>query len=360
MVHYQTYLQLEKILNAQKLRSEDRLPSPAHDETLFIIIHQVYELWFKQIIHELQAVLDMFNAKKIDEQNIAQAVDHLKRIIEIQKLLIQQVNVLETMTSLDFLEFRHLLFPASGFQSYQFRLIEGMLGLKQHQRLTYGNVHYQDFFTSEQKNKLNQVEKGGSLLESVSQWLERTPFLAFKGFHFLDRYMEAVKRMFEQQQQAITENPMMSQQEKDNRLQMVEQNRDYFHQVLDPDKHQKLIDEGHMKLSFKATLAALLINLYQDEPILQMPFNLINCLTDIDQHFTTWRYRHAQMTMGMLGKKPGTGGSSGHTYLRSTVSRHRVFQDFDNIATLLIPRSELPELPDHIKKELGFYFTEQD
>ena len=357
-VHYETYLQLDKILSAQKLRSEDSGSAPAHDETLFIIIHQVYELWFKQIIHELQAVLDMFNQDQVDERNIGLAVSDLDRVIEIQKILVQQIRVLETMTSQDFLEFRGLLFPASGFQSFQFRLIEVMLGLKKEHRATYGSVRYTDFFSEEQKKRLKEIEDGKSLLEAVTAWLERTPFLSLDSFNFLEEYEKAVHAMFKQERLAVNDNQNMSQEEKNMRLGMIAENENFFRHVLNQDEYQKLLDKGVVKLSYRATLAALLINLYQEEPILQMPYNLLQRLISIDELFTTWRYRHAQMTMNLLGKKPGTGGSSGHDYLLQTAAKHHVFKDMHNITTLLIPRSSLPPLPREIKKELGFYFTE--
>ena len=358
-VHYHSYLQLDQILSAQKPRSEELLIKPAHDETLFIIIHQVYELWFKQIIHELKAIMAMFTDRNIDERNIGIAVAHLDRIIEIQKLLIQQVRVLETMSSLDFLEFRNLLFPASGFQSFQFRLVEVLLGLKESDRITYGKTHYQDFFTDEQKRQLNDIEDGGSLFECVAQWLDRTPFLNLRGFNFLEQYLRAVHEMFNEQRETIVQDPLMPYQEKEQRLDMIQSSESFFYQLLDEKEYQKLLDDGVMKLSYKAVMASLLINLYQDEPILHMPYNMLNRLLQIDELFTTWRYRHSQMTKGMLGKKPGTGGSSGHDYLRSTADHHHVFKDFHNITTLLIPRSALPELPKSIRKELGYYYTQK-
>ena len=99
-VHYHSYLELDKILNAQHPRSVE-LGIPAHDETLFIILHQVYELWFKQIIHELDSVMEMFEDDLIDEREISTVIHRLGRIIEIQQLLIAQIRVMETMTPLD-------------------------------------------------------------------------------------------------------------------------------------------------------------------------------------------------------------------------------------------------------------------
>ena len=137
-IHYGNYLQIDKLLDAQHTRSGD-FGEPAHEEMLFIIIHQVYELWFKQINHEVSSVMEMFDNEQLDERNLGVVVGRLDRVLEILRLLIQQINVLETMTPLDFLDFRNLLFPASGFQSYQFRVLEVMLGLKS------GFIRYMQF-----------------------------------------------------------------------------------------------------------------------------------------------------------------------------------------------------------------------
>jgi tryptophan 2,3-dioxygenase len=84
---------------------------------------------------------------------------------------------------------------------------------------------------------------------------------------------------------------------------------------------------------------------------------MLQAITEMDALLTNWRYRHAQMVMRMLGRKTGTGGSSGHEYLMETVKKHQIFLDFHNISTLLIPRSELPVLPDELKTTLGFYHS---
>ena len=355
-IHYGSYLQLEKVLDAQNPRS-GIFGEPAHEEMLFIIIHQVYELWFKQINHEVSSIMNLFDKDMIDEKTIGQTVGRLNRVIEILKLLIQQINVLETMTPLDFLDFRNLLFPASGFQSYQFRLLEVSLGLQTKSRLTYNHIHYAKVFSEERQNKLREIEEGDSLLELVEKWLERTPFLDFKGFNFLELYKGAVEKMIAKEQEAIRNSEILSEKYKNMRLKMMGDTDSYFASILDKNVHQKLREEGKAGISYKATLAALLINLYRDEPILQMPYRLLAKLGDIDEYLTTWRYRHSQMVLRMIGKKIGTGGSSGHDYLRATAEKHHVFLDFQNISTLLIPRSELPELPDFLKKQLGFFFS---
>jgi tryptophan 2,3-dioxygenase len=355
-IHYNSYLQIDKITTAQNLRS-DELGVHAHDEMLFIITHQVYELWFKQINFELRAIISDFSDRQVNEKNVGIAVSRLNRIIEIMKLLVQQISVMETMTPLDFLDFRNYLFPASGFQSFQFREMEVMLGLKAEKRTTYNNKPYTCVFAEQKKEALDGLEKSNSLFDLIEDWLERTPFLHFGDFDFVTEYRGAVKKMLDKEKAAIAESDILSDESKKMRLTMLGDTNTYFFNIMDESMHNDLIRDGKLALSYNATLAALFIHLYRDEPILHVPFQLLSKLVEIDDQLTTWRYRHAQMVMRMLGKKSGTGGSSGHEYLATTAARHHIFADFHNVSTLLIPRSELPQLPEEFRRNLGFYFS---
>src|SRR5687767_5772750 len=118
---YATYLELDELLALQRPRSE----GPEHDETLFIVVHQVYELWFKQLLHELD-----YCASLLARGDPHRAQHTLKRILTILKVMVAQLDILETMTPLEFLAFRERLEAASGFQSDQFRQLEFVLGRK--------------------------------------------------------------------------------------------------------------------------------------------------------------------------------------------------------------------------------------
>ncbi len=356
-IHYHKYLELDKLLSAQIPRSGQFEEKAAHDETLFIIMHQVYELWFKQIIHELDSVCNMFREKAVNEENMNMSVLRLKRVSEILELVIKQIFVMETLTPLDFMDFRNYLFPASGFQSLQFRVIESVLGLREEDRLTYNGHSYKIVFNEEQKKRLDDVNAGGSLFELIEDWLERTPFLKFENFNFLEAYKEAIQKMLDREKAAIEATDILSPKMKELRLKMLGTNDSYFKRVLSKEEHERLVAEGTCRLSYKATLAALLINLYREKPILNVPYNLLMELMNIDELLTSWRYRHAQMVMRMIGNKVGTGGSSGHDYLAMTAEKHKVFKDLHNISSLLIPRSDLPDLPKELNEELGFYYT---
>jgi tryptophan 2,3-dioxygenase len=120
-VTYSSYLKLDELLSLQQPLSE----GPEHDETLFIVIHQVYELWFKEILHEIDYLKELFG-----RQDAPRALHTLKRVLTILKVVVAQIDVLETMTPLEFLSFRARLESGSGFQSFQFREIEFVLGAK--------------------------------------------------------------------------------------------------------------------------------------------------------------------------------------------------------------------------------------
>src|SRR5512144_2212778 len=175
-LYYSEYIELDRILNSQHPRSFESVEA-GNDEMLFIIIHQVYELWFKQIIFELDLVRHIFIQDRINDNSddMSKVVHKLKRIGKILELINQQVSVLETMTALDFLEFRNRLLPASGFQSKQFRLIEAKLGLKMEQR--YKTEYYKHTrrgsLSEADSQEVSQAESEHTLKELIIQWLER-------------------------------------------------------------------------------------------------------------------------------------------------------------------------------------------
>jgi len=161
LLTYGGYLKINDLLNLQQLRSDP----PQHDETLFIVIHQVYELWFKQMLHELDTIIENLN-----QNEALRAIRLLRRCIEIQRVLINQIAVLETMTPMDFLTFRDHLMPASGFQSSQFRELEYLCGLKEE---GYCNNFATD---SEEYKRLQKRLTEPSMLDAFYSLLRRRGF----------------------------------------------------------------------------------------------------------------------------------------------------------------------------------------
>jgi len=355
-LYYADYLQLERLLAAQAPESARR-GRPAHDEMLFIVVHQAYELWFKQILHELGRIDTIFAAGSLDDRDIGRAVAGLERIERIVKLLIGQLDVLETMTPLDFLEFRDLLFPSSGFQSLQFRLIETGLGLRRADRVGFEAKPFDARLSASDRAALQDREKHPSLHDRIEAWLERTPFVEAGGYRFQESYRAAVTDMLMGEVATLQGNSQITAEEKRAGLAGLEAASERFEAIYDEQRYVELEGQGAWRLSWRALQAALFITLYRDEPVLQLPFRLLSLLMDIDETMTAWRYRHALMAQRMIGMKLGTGGSSGHDYLAEAARRYRVFADLFALATFLIPRSALPPLPAPLRSAMGYRYT---
>lgn len=353
-IHYHDYLQLEKLLGAQKRRSEE-LGFPAHDEMLFITVHQTYELWFKQIVFELDSMLASLSVKNVHESSLSTVVRRLERILSILRLSIGNIDVLETMTPLDFLDFRDALYPASGFQSVQFRLIETKLGLREPDRLGYNQTPYHSHLPKDHQKSVLDSQDNSSLFDLVERWLERTPFLQTAGYDFWTSYKNAVLEMLKGDRDTVMTNPGMAPEARERNLKMIDGTEATFRSLFDAASYEELRAKGQFRLSAKALHAALFIQVYRDEPVLLQPFRLLQGLLDLDEVMATWRYRHAQMAQRMLGRKIGTGGSSGHDYLRETADRHRIFADITRLATFLIPRSKIPGLPADLRQTMDFH-----
>jgi tryptophan 2,3-dioxygenase len=259
---YGGYLRVPELLGLQTLQSEPT----QHDETLFIIIHQVYELWFKQMLHEVDTILTLLNGNEV-----LAALRLVRRCIEIQRVLIAQIAVLETMTPMDFLAFRDHLMPASGFQSLQFRELEFVSGLR--------NERFLRNFPPEspEHQRLQQRLQGPTIGQAFDTALRD------RGF------------------------PMP--------------------EDTDAASHQQRLDS--------------LVRLYQESEKNYDLFLLAEGLIEYDEQFALWRLHHVKMVERMIGSKPGTGGSPGATYLKSTMD-HRFFPD-------------LWEMRSHLSKNAGGY-----
>jgi tryptophan 2,3-dioxygenase len=339
-VHYGEYLALEQILNAQHPESSKPGETPAHDEMLFIIIHQAYELWFKQMLHEIDSVMERMAKPTLnDNTNDMQAVVHrLKRVVTILEVLVQQVDILETMTPMDFLDFRDLLRPASGFQSWQFKIIEAKLGLRFEHR--HGQEYYISQLNPREVAWIREVENAPTLLQQVNQWLERMPFLQDTSIwsdvsdtdqhSFWKSYLE-------------TYAASLSPAEKGN--------LESFNQVF-----FKAGDEMSRSLSPAACRGALFIMLYQGYPALELPFQLLQTLLDIDHQMAAWRARHINMVRRMIGSRVGTGGSTGAGYLQGALEKHYIFREVAQLSSFLIERKKLPTLPEALTRKMGYHF----
>lgn len=259
---YTSYLQVDQLLKLQQPLSD----GPEHDELLFITIHQVYELWFKQILHEIQAL-----QKALEQTNTHMALALSGRIRNILKTCVGQLDILETMTPLQFNSFRDRLESASGFQSAQFRELEAVLGRRDPAGIAAagetGMAMAEHLIPgSEARAKVEAAMSRPSLYDSALR------YFAGRGHAISDAVLQ----------------------------------RD-FSQPYKPNEEVQ---------------QALLVAHREDAEA-----NLIGeSLVDLDEGFQEWRYRHLKMVERTIGKKPGTGGSSGVGYLASTLFRP-VFED---------------------------------
>ena len=248
LLSYNKYLRVPELIELQTC-----LSSPAHhDELLFITVHQAYELWFKQILHEIDAAITLM---KEDQANHASQA--LRRIVEIEKLLIAQIHILETMSPVRFLGFRDELNPASGFQSMQFREIEFSSGLKD-EAILREFVH--DDFAHQ---RLEARMKAPSLSEAFFALLRR------RGF----------------------DTPA------------IDAPRDSKERRSNYGKRQRALVEVLTHEEF-----------YQE-------YQLAEMLLEHDEYFSLWRSHHIKMVERMVGAKRGTGGSEGVGYLRKTLDK---------------------------------------
>jgi tryptophan 2,3-dioxygenase len=254
---YTSYLALDELLGAQRPRSDE------HDEVLFIIVHQVYELWFKELLHELA-----YLQRLLEDARGAQALSTFKRILTVLKLVVAQLDVIETLQPVQFLSFRDRLESASGFQSAQFRELEAVLGRRD-------------------RRVLRAYEEGSDSYRLIEAALQRRSLYdSFLTYLSLRGYAVPADRL-----------------ERDVTLPVEE-------------------SEG----VHRAILAA-----YRDDGEAAM---VCERMVDLDEGFQEWRYRHLKMVERTIGDQPGTGGSPGAAYLRTTLSQP-VFPDLWSV------RSEL-------------------
>jgi len=337
-VTYGGYLQLNKLLKSQSMRSEEKLPKAIHDEMLFIITHQAFELWFKQILHDMDSVKEILQDQK--SADLLTIFNRVYRIKEILRLIKQQFSILETMAPLTFYKFRPFLGTASGFQSVQFRIMEICFGIKEDNRIRHNNAHFSEALTEEERHQVLEHQQKKTLFETVNDWLER--FYNEKGFKVAAKIEENIKKLkmstkkkFEEEQNKKEKNKL------EDKIKELED----FAKIFSETNYNAKLEKGERRLTFSAMLGALVIITYKKESIFQTSFLILQELIEIDSIFIKFRYNHALMVQRMLGSQKGTGGSSGYSYLRSTCSdRYRVFLDLIRLSIINFPEELISAL----------------
>jgi tryptophan 2,3-dioxygenase len=248
---YSTYLHLDELLSLQQPRSDP----PEHDEMLFIVSHQAYELWFRLQLHELEQI-----RRDFEQNRLYEAIAHFKRIRTIMKVMVEQIDILETLTPMSFNSFRDRLENASGFQSVQFREFEFLLGYKRTAMLRFHKPGTPDFARLEQRL--------------------REPSVVDAFYTFLEGHGVAIPAELRTRDRALPTVPNV------------------------------IVEEG-------------ILHLYKTQPDLEILFEL---MTDFDEGFQEWRYRHIKLVERTIGSKHGTGGSLGVEFLKQSLF-HPIFPD---------------------------------
>jgi tryptophan 2,3-dioxygenase len=270
---YSGYLKVPELLSLQACQSDP----PHHDETLFIIIHQAYELWFKLILHELDTLVAVLAAAAAEgpapgwEDHIRRGTFLVRRVVGIQSLLVEQIHILDTMSPKDFLGFRSYLNPASGFQSGQFREIEILGGLRDPRLI----AHFR-----------NEPEVAARLARRFA-----APSLG-------DRYYDVLRAHG-------FDLPFPPPDAPPDEAAAVE------------DRRLRALAPIFGDLAHYLTLR-----------------ELAEALLDFDERLTLWRMHHVQVVERMIGVKRGTGGSEGVGYLLTTLPK-KCFPDFWKVRTYL-------------------------
>ena len=241
---YSDYLHLDELLDLQQPRSDP----PEHDETLFIVVHQAYELWFKLLLHELEKIKADFVANQLYP-----AISTFKRARTIMKVMVEQVDIVETLTPMSFASFRDRLDKASGFQSVQFRELEFVLGYKRADMLKY-------------------QRPGTPAFERLERRL-REPSVVDAFYAFLKQLGVTIPEYLEKRDPTL------------------------------PTVPDETVEEGVLRL-------------YKTQPNLEILFEL---MTDFDEGFQEWRYRHIKLVERSIGSKRGTGGSLGVEFLKKSL-----------------------------------------
>jgi len=257
---YAGYLRLAQLLDAQRPRSVH------HDEMLFIVQHQVAELWMKLMIHELAAAIEHLRADRIEP-----CFKILARVKQVQRQLFEQWSVLETLTPSEYLEFRHVLGPASGLQSFQFRAIELLLGNKAADML--------------------DVQRHDRAIHAWLAGILRAPSLYDEFLRHLARSGFAVPA-----------------------------------ERVERDWSQPYAQHPGVVAVFKA--------IYEDTARYWAEYDMCEKLVDVEENFLLWRFRHVKTVERIIGFKRGTGGTAGVAFLRKTLET-RLFPELIDVRTEL-------------------------
>ena len=350
---YWDYIRVPELTSLQGGLEDDE-SSLGNDEVLFITVHQIFELWFKLILRELRSARDLFQRPVVAEQELSSAVHGLRRITTLLERCTDHWPVVESLNTREYLAFRDKLMPASGFQSYQVRQVEILFGLEEGDRVKLGaEGSYKDLLQSPDGGDSIALEKVRAQLadlptlkQAVDEWLWRTPIDGVgpedaDSEASLDRFVEsylAAHRAELDRSCAIAVERAAVDADRERLVATYAKEAASVRAFLEPTE----AEGGARRRRTRA--AMLFIETYRELPLLAWPREILAGLIEVEQRFVVFRQRHARMVERVIGRRTGTGGSSGVDYLDRTAHEYRIFRDLWAIRTLQIRREASPQL----------------
>ena len=351
-MNYWDYIRVEDLLKLQGGAAGDDSKLSNH-EVLFITVHQVYELWFKLALREAISARDLFRKKPVPDVELAAAVRSFKRISTLFEQAVSHFKVVETLTTRDYLEFRDQLIPASGFQSAQVRELEVLLGLEEARRVPLGKVKsFKEALKGEggaESVALRRVEARiadtPTLKDALYEWLARTPI--YGGEHseegtihflksFLDSHRADAKIRLERAMQVA--GTAVEADEVRARYEREMQNAESFLFAED----DPAADPATKRRRRDVRAAAIFLESYRELPRLAWAREIVDSVLEMEQAMIMWRQRHARMVERVIGRRVGTGGSTGVDYLDETALKYRIFIDLWGVRALMLRAPILP------------------
>jgi tryptophan 2,3-dioxygenase len=352
---YWDYLRLDQLLGLQGgLEDDESHLMP--DELHFIVVHQVFELWFKLSLRELRLARDHLSAPRVPEEAVPYVVHHLRRVGSIFQHTVDQFAVMETLTPQDFLAFRDKLIPASGFQSFQMRELEIVLGLEDTQRIDYAGddplEHIRKLADGSPSGalaweRISRARSETTLKGALHDWLYRTPVQGSQPDdegdqavidQFLDDYFTRMQRLNRDKVDHLTGALGTDRDKVAAQVRASEERSRQF--LLAED-----VPEADRPRMRRVRAGVLFIESYRELPLLAWPRLLVDTVVELEEQLVLFRSRHARMVERIIGRRIGTGGSSGVDYLDQT-ARYRIFDELWAVRTILLPRDQLPALAD--------------
>lgn len=353
---YWDYIRVQELLSLQGGRERDEA-SLSQDEVVFITVHQAFELWFKLLLRDLKEARALFAQDPVPDTAMAGACRLLERMRTILDVGTKHFELVETISPHDYLEFRDKLFPANGGQSVQFREVEILMGLEEEERLPYiAGKGYQEVMREPDGKegwasaaiRARQADRP-SFKEAVESWLHRTPIDGSQpgdegDAEIVETYLDDYLKGHEGAMAGLVERVQALASSDEERSKLRERYAEEGRKAAAFLHAEEVHDPAERSRRRRIRAAMLFIETHRELALLSWPRQVLESLVALEQVFSIFRQRHARMAERVIGKRVGTGGSSGVDYLDAVALKYRVFRDLWAVRTLLVRGDHAPKL----------------